>query len=103
MTTTSDVAMYGRPTSEQDGRRQLVRDYDRVASSADDLERKIDALREDLSAPTSCGGRPDLVADVDRALIAVARLRAWAWEAAKVAAKPAPVAQPTPETRNEAA
>src|SRR5689334_16002552 len=95
MSTVSDRALYGAPKSETDLRRQLVRDYDRVADALEYAQEKLRELRLDAAAPFSCG-RPDLLPDIDRADLAVSKLLVWAWDAAKAASRPEGALQTAP-------
>lgn len=77
----TDLAMHARATTETDPRRQLVRGLDRVAVALEFTQELLAQLRIDITSPV--GGQPDLVADVDRANLAVAKLLDWSWSAAR--------------------
>ena len=82
MSGVTDHAMFGTPKSNDDIRRQRGRAFYRLALALEHAEQCASDLRIEITGPFGMN-RPDLADDVDRTIIALTKLHAWACDAAK--------------------
>lgn len=98
----TDHAMFGQPQNLMDHHRQFRRGIFFLASLLEDAADRCSQLHTQALAPVGLGGRPELVDDLVRTQLALAKLSAWLWDL-PLEPTQAPAREPQNDSPEEAA